>query len=741
MTKKLLLAATGLAFALSVTAQVELRPADQMRLRQLISGSIFDSEDVKTLDVAIDADRKVAMIIRYDSQSALDQIRNNGGEVVSVISSHTAIVSVDPAAAASVAGSRGVTGAKLSQLMCHTNDKALPASNITAVHQGTQLPQEFDGSGVVIGLFDTGIDPNHINFRDSEGKSRVKSFWVYEDASPIPAVYDTPEKIAKASPDVTNETHGTHVLGIMAGSFHDATVADAPDFRGIAPGADIVAAGGPGYNVQILDGIARCARYARDNGKRCVINLSFGDNVGPHDGTDEFTEAINDVAVEYDAVICLAAGNERERPLALAKKLTDTDQQMRTFLTKGAYAPSDATFQTYGSIEIWGEDATPFEVYLDVTLRSKPDEPLYSLAVPVGKQTYVTQGDMISQSGLDVNKIAIVDDDSEFQTIYSNSFMGGARGIDNYNHRYCAVVNACLYARTSVNANKYKVLLRVKGQPGKKVYAYCDGYYMYFDNFYNPSVDKPDGFGTNSNMASGPHTIAVGSYVTNNYPESGYREQTIGDISYFSSYGESGDGRVMPHVCAPGQVIVSSRNSSYPTSGSAASYYPVVYSYTDPSTRKVYNWTTCGGTSQASPHMAGVAALWLQANPALSYADIQQIAASTASMPSDGIGWGHGKVDAYAGIKAALGEAGVYEIIANSPESILIDGNASDGFSCYAPGQSNVDATVYDLSGSVVAHAASAGETVTVKADALASGVYLLRVSGSHSIRTIKFVK
>ena len=48
--------------------------------------------------------------------------------------------------------------------------------------------------------------------------------------------------------------------------------------------------------MQILDALERIGKYASEQGKPCVMNLSFGDNLESHDGTDEFTEAINDIA-------------------------------------------------------------------------------------------------------------------------------------------------------------------------------------------------------------------------------------------------------------------------------------------------------------------------------------------------------------------------------------------------------------------------------------------------------------
>lgn len=111
---------------------------------------------------------------------------------------------------------------------------------------------------------------------------------------------------------------------------------------------------GEGYNVQILDALERIGKYASEQGKPCVMNLSFGDNLGPHDGTDEFTEAINDIAEKYDAVICLSAGNERDTPCSIIKLLSDEDPYIKTLALKG-YTEVEGYFQTFGSIEIWGK--------------------------------------------------------------------------------------------------------------------------------------------------------------------------------------------------------------------------------------------------------------------------------------------------------------------------------------------------------------------------------------------------
>jgi minor extracellular serine protease Vpr len=42
------------------------------------------------------------------------------------------------------------------------------------------LPNAYDGSGVLLGVIDTGIDFQHIAFKDASGNSRIKRAYVYD---------------------------------------------------------------------------------------------------------------------------------------------------------------------------------------------------------------------------------------------------------------------------------------------------------------------------------------------------------------------------------------------------------------------------------------------------------------------------------------------------------------------------------------------------------------------------------
>lgn len=142
----------------------------------------------------------------------------------------------------------------------------------------------------------------------------------------------------------------------------------------------------------------------------------------------------------------------------------------------------------------------------------------------------------------------------------------------------------------------------------------------------------------------------------------------LGRLSDYSSRGSDGvggtvvvDGQTFvwedrPTVTAPGEDIISART----VSPIGALGTPDDVNTIDPAHLAYY--TTSSGTSMAAPHIAGIVALLLEANPQLTPYQIKSILQATATNMPGRAPWevGAGYVNAYAAVDAALGNGDRY---------------------------------------------------------------------------------
>jgi len=156
-------------------------------------------------------------------------------------------------------------------------DRSVPAIAVPAVWDAG-----YRGTGIKIGIVDTGIDRTHPDFagRIVDGSSFVSDD--YQD----------------------DNGHGTHVASICAGS----GAAQGGTYTGVAPEARL-------YIAKVLDrsgsgsmsGVMAGVEWAVDRGVQ-VINMSLGGS-GSSDGQDALSLTCN-AAVARGIVVCVAAGNE-----------------------------------------------------------------------------------------------------------------------------------------------------------------------------------------------------------------------------------------------------------------------------------------------------------------------------------------------------------------------------------------------------------------------------------------------
>lgn len=685
----------------------------------------------------------LTFLMRVDGDEAAARVEETGAKIEQR-EGNILVVSAPLMQAQAVAATEGVVTVSLSkELRFHAPthewgiDKSRETLGLPQVFSGASpLPGAYTGEGVIVGIVDMGIDVHHKAFLNDDGTHRVKSIWkhVKNGKSSLTITSDTEEKIAKFRTDDAGATHGTHVMGIAAGSFAEETCPY--NFTGAAPGADIVVSCGVSDHVHLLKGIRSIVDYAKAQNKPCVINMSLGNNSGPHDGTDEFPAALNSIAGEEGVSLFVSAGNEGAYKGFLYKEFAPGDETLKTMIAPSAYTvylyPSQfAMFpQACGSLEIWSDDSTPFTVYLDL-LRVSPGkaEVLSTLEVPAGGSAYYSTP-LYYDKPADIAKT----DDEHFNSIYKTSYAVASTGLYAGNNRYRAEMSFLLECPSEENYNRYNLALRIEGKEGHKIYVYGDASRGVIPfEFHNRGIDDYTvsiGNGSINALAGADNLITVGSYVTHNFkPSSTWGMAFAGSTAGYTSWGYTPDGRMHPLISAPGTLIVSSMSDDYFNNiNYSADEQPVYYTYTG-ADGKSYRFTPMTGTSMASPYMAGVAATWLSADPTLTTEEILTIAQETADEPrfknnNDGSG---GHLNAFRGLCRVLGLSSVANVKAD--ENIFELTREGNVFTVRTSADGKLTATVHNLQGAPVIRTEATGSEMEIDASNLAKGIYILTVN------------
>lgn len=612
---------------------------------------------------------------------------------------------------------------------------ARQASTVDAAHSGIEFrgtTNSYTGKGVIVGLMDEGMHANHINFKNSDGSSRVKRLWHFTSTDGTSKDY-TDSTIASFTTDNEEETHATHVGGIMGGSYRDegtymnitnTTTGDAVEttgpipFYGVAYESDLAFSVGQLYDSNIITGVENIVNYAKAEGKPAVINLSLGSNSGPHDGSDDFSQLLDELGEQ--AIVCVAAGNEGERKIAIEQTLTSSSTTVKTipyYLT--AY---DGVKSNIGYLDIWASDGQP----LTVTVAN------------------VTSSGTLSNS-VTVSSTA---NDQRITTCVKSGTLYASAGVDPNNGRYNVLLEF-----NSVLPKTGRFSINVTGKAGQTINMWFDGYSDLTDSYYNDGTalsgyTAGSSDGTISGMACGSNVISVGAYSTlaNFTMLDGYvpdpTGETVGNVVEFSSYGHDFWGNQLPIVVAPGSTTISSYSTPYLEDyGQYEDPTYMVGTVAKDGTN--YYWGAMDGTSMATPFVTGTIGLWLEADPTLTVGDIKEILSKTAKSDSytdkHPERSGFGKIDAEKGLIEVLQRrlAGIDGVVADPEEMTIV--NVDGGcIEAYMAGSSHTTMTIYDLQGRCVTRA-EGGDRVSATLSAI-HGVYVVRIEGTLGTITRKVV-
>ena len=570
--------------------------------------------------------------------------------------------------------------------------------NTPAIYEDTRLPQAFTGKGVMVGIIDCGLEVTHPNFYNADSTAlRVTRFLdqfaaddeVYGQPIDLGREYTTETDIKGKgyAGDSYRNYHGTHCLGVSAGSGHTTP------YRGVAYEAELAAANskvagdsayGSANEVALMKYLFD---YADERQLPCVITYSIGFNALPGDCV-LFEEGISQL-VGPGHILVTAAGNESYILGYVCKP-------------KGmAVAGTSLTGETDGVAYLYSKDPFTLKVI------SKRTEPVDGSLK--GDSLVYTPTEGIVQKQLAGKQVFV----EKADTCYTIAF-----------------------TRDETDSDDEAVLLVIEGEDSF-VQLVAEMEHQFIND---TEADPRCGNATNDHNIGLPgclqSAVTVGAlntrpkYINIDGEEvaSWGGRSDEGTIAVFSSQGPTLDGLTKPDVVVPGINIHASANSHYEEDYGRSLVGMSTFE------GREYPWIAASGTSMATPCMAGIVALWLQANPALSPDDVKRIIRETSHPLGDGIPnntYGYGLADAYAGILNILGLPTVIaELSQHQPSALTIrpaDGGIRLSFD-KAPAQP-FTVRVYAMSGQLL------GEQVIRPT---ASTEYLLPIGHASGISVVQ---
>ena len=637
---------------------------------------------------------------------------------------------------ASLSLNRHVTRIEASERCTALMDTTHIINRLDPVYKGYGLPQAYTGKGVILGVQDIGFDLTHPNFYDAKMENyRIKRFWdqlsadsIYSDLY-VGADYTTQEEILTYahSRDGLTQGHGTHTLGIAAGSGFDTP------FRGVAFESDIcLVSNAVEADIEYIDsvdydkytsatdalGFKYIFDYAEREGKPCVVSFSEGSHEDFY-GDDQLYYEVLDSLSGPGRIIVASAGNEGHINSYFHKSADEESQG--TFLNRYdktfyfrvvADGPIDLRFVSFGS-----KTRTDTLVVSSQRILEAPDSILRDTVDILNKKHYFAFG--------------------AYPFCYDDSRMVYEVAIKTTERfGYAGYFLSAEIVGEGVEADFYAVSGSIQGKPS-----------------YNPDLTEGEVTHCIYSPGSAPSVICAGAsaYRTglNNYKGdhivSNWGEN--GEVARYSSIGPTVDGRIKPDVLANGTNVISSYSSFYREEHPTEDGMDIAYStYGD----RRYPWRSDLGTSMSTPIVSGIIALWLEACPNLTPDDIKDVFAKTCirhdpslEYPNNKYGWG--EIDAHRGLLYLLGLDGIEEITQEQPQCVNIAMRSQRiEFTFAEPLQELVAVSVFTTAGTKVLQLSLPQGSTQSTADisSLSSGVYAVQlhscqpgISGSVLIR------
>lgn len=242
------------------------------------------------------------------------------------------------------------------------------------------------GKGVLILVADSGIDWKRRDFRDSRGRTRIRYLW---DQTLTPSETRNPpegfkigvefdaEQIDEALlaenaqeqfallPSIDVSGHGTAVAGIAAGANAET------GYLGAAPGAELLivklgVADERGFprTTELMRAVSWGLQKAQQMQMPLVINLSFGNCYGAHDGSSLLERFLDNAAEIGRTVICVGSGNEGASAGHVAGSVYSGGGVGRGVLQNARVEILVANYESNLRVQLWQNYTDEYRIYL-----------------------------------------------------------------------------------------------------------------------------------------------------------------------------------------------------------------------------------------------------------------------------------------------------------------------------------------------------------------------------------------
>jgi len=414
--------------------------------------------------------------------------------------------------------------------------------------------------------------------------------------------------------------HGTHVAGIAAGNgSQKGNCHGAGRYVGVAPEADLVIVRRSDRDSDTLRGVQHI--FDKAAGKPAVVNMSFGGNLGPHDGTDMLDVGLDgQLTGSTKRMIVTSAGNDGAlldpaRPV-VGGSLYPSGGGIHASKTVPAHTPSDAPV-TLRVVVATQDD------------REDRDNDFLDLWYPGTGQLDV---DLLApQNPVSFGRTALTNMSTKPVARHQVTIQSVRNASPKGTHQ----IRITIAPRADGTIAVGEWTVKLWETAGTATTFDC--WIPVTEEDVHPRFHLDDQIRTRTVHSPGTANlpITVGAYNPSDH-----------QVAETSARGSTADGRTKPELCAPGVDI----RSALSREEGAGSWCECCYDF----------YADHDGTSQAAPHVTGVVALMFEMNANLSHTQVKDILQRKCDppdpnphLPHGEDGYGFGLVNAEAAVREA----------------------------------------------------------------------------------------